>query len=359
MTFLPGLELCRRFFIDLVRPILAAGLPGLPYAAARLGAGSEVLGLDTPMSMDHDWGPHLLLFLRDDDIRLAERAHAVLRQELPTTFIGFPLRLPDVPSVDPRHDAVWVTTCRAYFWAQLRYDLDRPMSAADWLSIPAQRLLELTAGGVYHDGVGELSALRARLAYYPRDVWLYLMAAGWARIGQEEHLMPRAGFVGDELGSALIGSRLIHDVMQLGFLLERRYPPYPKWFGSAFALLPCAATLSPPLWRAQRAVTWQERAAALAEAYEALAALHNALGLTEPVAAQATPFHDRPFPVIHGERFAAALVATIESEEVRQIAARRLIGGIDQWSDSSDLRADIAWRPIIRQLYAVGEEAPG
>ena len=69
------------------------------------------------------------------------------------------------------------------------------------------------------------------------------------------------------------------------------------------------------------------------------------------MAAEVSPFHDRPFPVIHGERFAAALVAAIESEEVRQIAARRPIGGIDQWSDSTDLRADISRRLSIRQLY--------
>jgi hypothetical protein len=46
--------------------------------------------------------------------------------------------------------------------------------------------------------------------------------------------MPRAGFVGDELGSALIGSRLVRDIMNLCFLLEKQYAPYPKWFGTAF-----------------------------------------------------------------------------------------------------------------------------
>ena len=48
----------------------------------------------------------------------------------------------------------------------------------------------------------------AKFAYYPHDVWLYLMAAGWSRIGQEERLMGRAGLVGDELRSAVIGARL-------------------------------------------------------------------------------------------------------------------------------------------------------
>jgi hypothetical protein len=370
MSFVPGLELCRHWYEEGVRPLLAARFPGLPYAAARIGAGSEVLGFDTPMSMDHDWGPHLQLFLRDADAHLAPVVLATLRRELPPSFAGFPIWLSDPgrqqgehdaagPPTDPRHEAVRLTTCRAFCWAHLRYRSDAPLSAADWLTLPAQRLLEVTAGAVYHDDAGELTALRERLAYYPRDVWLYLLAAGWARIGQEEHLMARAGYVGDELGSALIGSRLVRDVMSLCFLMERRYAPYPKWFGSAFQRLACAAELSPLLGRAQRAATWQEREAALANAYAALARMHNALGLTPPLPDAVSPFHDRPFQVIHGERFAEALRAQLASDELRQLAAGRLLGGIDQWSDSTDLRAEIALRPALLALYrGAGEPEP-
>ena len=100
--------------------------------------------------------------------------------------------------------------------------------------------------------------MRERLAFYPRDVWLYLLAAGWARIGQEEHLMGRAGSVGDEVGAALIAARLVRDVMRLGFLMERQYPPYPKWFGTAFRRLACAERLLPALERTLQATTWQD-----------------------------------------------------------------------------------------------------
>jgi hypothetical protein len=78
--------------------------------------------------------------------------------------------------------------------------------------------------------------MRERLAYYPRDVWLYLLAAGWARIGQEEHLMGRAGTVGDEVGSALIGARLVRDIMRLAFIMERTYAPCAKWFAALHGL---------------------------------------------------------------------------------------------------------------------------
>ena len=98
-----------------------------------------------------------------------------------------------------------------------------------------------------------------------------VLASGWQRLEEEEPLLSRTGFVGDELGSAIIGSRIVRDIMSLCFLLERRYAPYPKWFGSAFKQLQCTGKLWPVLWRTQRATIWQERETALAEAHTLLA----------------------------------------------------------------------------------------
>jgi hypothetical protein len=157
--------------------------------------------------------------------------------------------------------------------------------------------------------------------------------------------------VGDELGAAIIGSRLVRDVMGLCFLMERRYAPYPKWFGTAFQQLACARHLTPVLWRAQCATTWQQRETALGEAYEYLARMHNALGITEKVPEAVSHFHGRPFRVIHGEAFMAAIVPKISDPEVKRIAAQRLIGSIDQFSDSTDIHCDTGRRSILRRLY--------
>ena len=106
------------------------------------------------------------------------------------------------------------------------------MTAADWLVVPQQRLLSLTAGAVFHDDLG-LAAVRERLRYYPHDVWLYQQAAAWTAIGQDEHLAPRAGMAGDDLGSRLVTARVCRTAVQLAFLQERRYAPYDKWLGTA------------------------------------------------------------------------------------------------------------------------------
>jgi hypothetical protein len=47
---LRGAELARRFFTEVVEPLLSQRAPALRYAAARLGSGSDVLGLDDGMS---------------------------------------------------------------------------------------------------------------------------------------------------------------------------------------------------------------------------------------------------------------------------------------------------------------------
>ncbi len=75
-VFLPGLDLSRILYEEAVRPVLDAEYPGLRYAVARIGSGSEVIGFDTARSADHAWGPRLDLFLEPADAAAhGERLH--------------------------------------------------------------------------------------------------------------------------------------------------------------------------------------------------------------------------------------------------------------------------------------------
>ncbi len=86
-THLPGLELSRLFYEEAVSPILLAQTPGLVYSAALIGRGSEVLGLDTTRSVDHDWGPRVHVFMSEDaDQSAREEVTAILEDKLPATF---------------------------------------------------------------------------------------------------------------------------------------------------------------------------------------------------------------------------------------------------------------------------------
>jgi hypothetical protein len=215
------------------------------------------------------------------------------------------------------------------------------ITLVDWLATPQQILRTVTAGRVFADDLDaseSLTAIRSKLDYYPRDVWLYLLACQWGRIGQEEAFVGRCGDVGDELGSQIVAARLAHDAMMLCFLMAKQYAPYIKWLGTAFSRLPQAETLAPVLQRALLAADWRSREAYLCEAWEMLARFHNALGITEPLPEQASPFHDRPYRVIHAERFVGALYSTIRDVEVQRLP--RGVGSIDQFADSSDVLSE-------------------
>jgi Domain of unknown function (DUF4037) len=336
---IPGLQLAREFCSGVVAPLLAERFPRLEYAAALLGPGSEVAGFDTARSTDHDWGPRLQIFLGDDAVRHAAAADAMLASHLPASFRGYPVAFPVTrePGGAARH-RVQVAGLGAWLTGQLGFDPRREITLLDWLATPAQRLAEVTAGAVFRDEPGELTRARARLAWYPRDVWLYLLASQWQRIGQEEAFPGRCAEVGDELGSAVVTARLARDLMRMWLLMHRRYPPYSKWLGTAFTRLPGGPALAAELTAAVSAGSWQAREPALCRAYAAAAARHNQLGLTAPLDPRTRGFHDRPYRVIGAERFAAALRQAITDPRIRRLP---LTGSADQFTDSTDAAGDL------------------
>ena len=77
----------------------------------------------------------------------------------------------------------------------------------------------------------------ARLAWYPREVWLWQLACQWRRIAQEEPFPGRAAEAGDQLGCRVLVARLVRDVMPCSCstaLLGTAFPGY----GDPAAALP-------------------------------------------------------------------------------------------------------------------------
>src|SRR3989442_10304639 len=93
-----GMELCRRFYGDVVRPMV-----DVPHSAALLGRGSEVLGYDDAMSTDHNCEARVLLFVPQG---------VVMQPEVPTEFEGRPA-------------LVEVHTIREFFQSQLGFDPEK------------------------------------------------------------------------------------------------------------------------------------------------------------------------------------------------------------------------------------------
>jgi hypothetical protein len=308
------------------------------------------------------------VLLADTDADRAAGISEMLGRRLPPSFLGYPTAFGEsgTPAGPDRH---WVDIAGLGPWltGRLGFDPRRGLTLADWLAVPTQQLAEVTGGAVFHDGLrpgagsagpaaqsrpadtgragqrgpggGALGQVRAALAWYPRDVWLYVLASQWQRIGQEEAFPGRCAEAGDELGSAVVTARLVRDLVRLALLMQRRYPPYSKWLGTALARLPAAAPLVRSLTAAVSAATWPERERAMCAAYETAARMHNQLGVTAPLDTATRQFYDRPIQVADAGRFADALRNAIGDREVRRLPPT---GAVDQFVDSTDALGDMA-----------------
>jgi hypothetical protein len=354
-----GLELGRVFYGSMVRPVLDRRFPGLPHTACLIGGGSEILGFDDGMSRDHHWGPRVMIFLRPADMKKKDGIGRALSRELPRGCLGFPVNFTDPDPADkgvrlmkhleegPVNHRVEFFTVKGFFADYLGFDVRKKPAPSDWLSFPQQKLASLTAGEVYHDDLG-LEKVREEWRYFPPGIRLCLLAACWRRIGQEEHLMGRAGMCGDELGSSLIASRIARDIMRICFLMERKYIPYPKWLGTAFARLSCGPGLGPVLTKAVMGRTWKERERHLMSALAMVSGIHNRLGITDRIPEKAKPFWDRPFLVFGGEGIAATIAAAIRDQ---RIARMSVVGSVDTASDNTDLLCAPSFRKRLRRLF--------
>lgn len=265
-----GVSRSRAFYERDVAPLLL----GIPHAAGSIGRGSDAVGLDDDISQDHDWG---------------DRVTVITEHATP-----------------PLPDGVELFTLASFVRAHLGVD---PQDDTDWLLLTGQSVIEVIAGPVFRDDNGELTALRSKLQWYPPDVERYVIACAWRRIDQELPFIGRTRDRGDAQGSEIICARVARNVMHLTFLLEKQWPPYPKWFGTAYG------TRAP------------------LDSEEAICAALDALA-GKPVT---VPFYDRPFKTVD-----PAFLATMPCDG---------IGSVEMWIDNVDVLSWPERRVQLREVY--------
>lgn len=355
-----GPALSRRFYEREVQPRIAPVLGGTPHAASHLGDGSDILGYDDGVSPDHDFGPRVQIVLPEG----ADPAPVLAAlQTLPREYGGFPVSFTSNTASSGWSPQPAVSTAAELFTARLGFDPVGGIRLVEWLTTPTQLLATVTAGAVFHDPAQLLTARRAGLRWYPDDVWRYALAAGWLRIEQKQPFVGRTGASGDDLGSAVLTARLVRDQMKLAFLLERRWAPYSKWLGRAFAELTIAPRLSGLLAAALAAGDWGQREAALTGASGVLLETSNALGLAAPVDPRPTRFFTRDIMISRAADAVAELVRAITDPEVRALiegfggrldGLHRLPGTIDQAVDSVDVLTNPRLRRATAAVLAPG-----
>ena len=359
-----SLDLNRVYYQTCVAEVLATHFPEIAsrHAAALIGWGSEVLGNDDELSHKYGWGPRVALFLSQADHALwSDRVSATLHREIPPVFMGHPTRFtdpalgPPQPTDDPNGVLqIPIATCERFTDLYLGLssgELSRlPLPARRWLLIPEAGLLRLTAGEVYHDGVGRLSELREVFRYFPDDVWRYRLAYQWTRLHWDIDLVGLCAHRGDVLSAGATLGESIKRIIGLVFLLNKTYKPgYRKWIHRQFYRLPLlAAEIGPVLEEAMVATDCMRAVELLYPVLDRLIAFQTHCAELPAVDYQRPTTLDRGFfaydlqPVIDGIRKSI-------TGELRDLSFKT--GALDQWVTDQDLLMGPAQLKSLRGIY--------
>ena len=233
-----GLELSRAYFEEFGRPMLEEGFADVLslLAVGLCGAGSECLGFDDNVSRDHDFEPGFCVFVPGEDVldrqaafRL-ERAYAKLPKEY-----GGAKRSLMAPVGGARRGIVRTPE----FFAEKVGSPDGTLTLEQWLSVPEHALLEATNGEIWFDNLGEVTAIREALAYYPEDVRKKKLAGQLLLMAQAgQYNYRRCVAHGETAAAQLSAFEFARATASAIFLLNGRYRPFYKWAFRALRALP-------------------------------------------------------------------------------------------------------------------------
>lgn len=169
-------------------------------------------------------------------------------------------------------------------------------------------------GAIPNPGGSNLGRSRVR-GLPPRastDVWRWLLASQWRLIGITEPLLGRVLEAEDRRRARLLVAQLCRLVMEMVLPQERRYRPYDKWLGSAFAESQVATTLGPLLDAGMEHEPTCAAGNPLTRALLTLGLRHTALAISDPVTPAIGNFYVninnavRPYPVLNTPEFVTA-----------------------------------------------------
>jgi len=313
-------------------PFIQQNYPNLKFSSGLMTAGSQMLGYDDIVSTDHGWGAGSMLFLKDDEFHMKDELADAFEKNLPSEYNCF-------------STSTWFCTMDGI----VNYYIGgMPQNDIDWLSISEHRLLGLTAGRVFIDMLN-IQETRDKLAFYPQNVKLYLIASQWSIIAEEQAFVKRCSQVGDELGSRITCTRIAERLMRLCFLYKEKYAPYSKWFGTAFKRL-SLDDIHNEITAALSADTITAREDHILNAQVLVAELHNSCNITEPFEIKVREYYGRDAKVIISDNsnFAEIVKEKITNPELKNCP---LIGSMSQIGNLEYLWDDPQNRDKIKQLY--------
>lgn len=223
-----GLELAEAYYRTYGKEMLQTKFPQVVGQAAvgLVGYGSECLGFDDALSMDHDYGPSFCVWLPRETYEQYGAQMQAAYEELPQEFMGCPGRVTQKQG----RGRVGVLCLEDFYLGILGRDTV-PAADAEWLALSEESLSAATNGKVFEDPLGRFSAVReGLLQYYPKAVWIRRLVQALAKAAQAgQYNYARAMKRGERIAAELSLAEFIRESMQIVYLLNRKYAPFYKW----------------------------------------------------------------------------------------------------------------------------------
>ena len=232
-----GLELAERYYYAYGKGMVEEKFPELKgrVAAGLVGQGSECLGFDDNISMDHDYGPSFCLWLTRGDSEAYGEAMMEEYRKLPKSFEGVEGRQ------ETLHGGGRVgVLCIPDFYYGLLGTEDVPEDNRAWMRIRETALCTATNGKVFEDPLGEFCRIRnGLLDFYPEDVRIKKITARAAAMAQSgQYNYARAMKRGENVAAKLALAEFTQNAISMVYLLNKRYTPFYKWMHRGMKGLP-------------------------------------------------------------------------------------------------------------------------
>lgn len=223
-----ALEIAEQYYQTYGKPMLEEQFGEIldQTAAGLVGAGSECLGFDDAVSMDHDYGPSFCIWLpREVYGKYGGRMQAAY-DALPREFMGLSGRVESAQG----QGRVGVL-CLEDFYCSLLGRETVPASDGAWLAIREEDLATAVSGRVFEDRLGRFSSIRSGLlGYYPERVWIRRLMQSVAMAAQAgQYNYARSMKRGERIAAELALAEFVRESMHIVYLLNKRYAPYDKW----------------------------------------------------------------------------------------------------------------------------------
>ena len=220
-------QLFEEFYYEYGEPMICEKFSSYvdKIAIGKAGEGSDCFGFDDEYSRDHDYGPGFVMWVtKETYAEIGEKLQEEY-DKLPVTYRGVTRK-----NMETGKGRVGVCIIDEFYSRILGVD-KIPELTEEWYSIEESSLATATNGWILKDEEGIFSSIREQLLqYYPVELWKAKMAQCMYEISQfGQYNYSRMVRRNDMVTAEQCRSGFVKSVMQMIYLLNRKYAPYYKW----------------------------------------------------------------------------------------------------------------------------------